>query len=72
MRDFFQEQLHQLNQEMIRMGAACEEIIELASRSLTDYSADLAKSVSAVGAAEVSYRWFQWYARSRRSARQPH
>ena len=50
MRDFFQEQLHQLNQEMIRMGAACEEIIELASRSLTDYSADLAKSVSTVGA----------------------
>ena len=50
MRAFFQEQLHQLNQEMIRMGAACEEIIELASRSLTDYSADLAKSVSAVGA----------------------
>ena len=49
MRDFFQEQLHQLNQEMIRMGAACEEIIELASRSLTDYSADLAKSVSTVG-----------------------
>ena len=32
------------------MGAACEEIIELASRSLTDYSADLAKSVSTVGA----------------------
>ena len=50
MRDFFQEQLHQLNQELIRMGAACEEIIELASRSLTDYSADLAKSVSTVGA----------------------
>ena len=50
MRDFFQEQLHQLNQELIRMGAACEEIIELASRSLTDYSVDLAKSVSTVGA----------------------
>ena len=49
MRDFFQEQLHQLNQEMIRMGAACEEIIELASRSLTDYSTNLAKSVSTVG-----------------------
>ena len=49
MRDFFQEQLNQLNQELIRMGAACEEIIELASRSLTDYSADLAKSVSTVG-----------------------
>ena len=50
MRDFFQEQLHQLNQELIRMGAACEEIIDLASRSLTDYSADLAKHVSTVGA----------------------
>ena len=50
MRDFFQEQLNQLNQELIRMGAACEEIIEVASRSLTDYSADLAKSVSTVGA----------------------
>ena len=50
MRDFFQEQLNQLNQELLRMGAACEEIIELASRSLTDYSADLAKSVSTVGA----------------------
>ena len=50
MRVFFQEQLHQLNQEMIRMGAACEEIIELASRSLTGYSADLAKSVRIVGA----------------------
>ena len=50
MRDFFQEQLKQLNQELIRMGATCEEIIELASRSLTDYSADLAKSVSTVGA----------------------
>ena len=50
MRDFFQEQLNQLNQELIRMGAACEEIIALASRSLTDYSADLAKSVSTVGA----------------------
>ena len=49
MRDLFQEQLNQLNQELIRMGAACEEIIELASRSLTDYSADLAKSVSTVG-----------------------
>ena len=50
MRDFFQEQLNQLNQELIKMGAACEEIIALASRSLTDYSADLAKSVSTVGA----------------------
>ena len=50
MRNFFQEQLNQLNRELIRMGADCEEIIALASRSLTDYSADLAKSVSRVGA----------------------
>ena len=50
MRDFFQEQLNQLNQELIRMGAACEEIIELASRSLTDYSAELTRSVSTIGA----------------------
>ena len=50
MREVFQEQLHQLNQELIRMGAACEEIIALASRSLTDYSAALAENVSTVGA----------------------
>ena len=50
MRDFFQEQLNQLNHELIKMGAACEEIIALASRSMTDYSADLAKNVSTVGA----------------------
>ena len=50
MRDFFQEQLNELNQELIRMGAACEEIIDLASRSLTDYSTDLASHVSAIGA----------------------
>ena len=50
MRDFFQEQLNQLNHELIRMGAACEEIISLASKSLTDYSEDLAKQVNTVGA----------------------
>ena len=49
MRDFFQEQLHELNLELTRMGAACEEIISLASKSLTDYSADLAKQVQTVG-----------------------
>ena len=49
MRDFFQEQLHALNQELTKMGAACEEIISLASHSLTDYSADLAKQVQTVG-----------------------
>ena len=50
MRDFFQEQLKQLNQELIRMGAACEEIIALASHSLTDYSEELAKNATTVGA----------------------
>ena len=49
MRDFFQEQLHALNQELTKMGATCEEIISLASQSLTDYSADLAKQVQTVG-----------------------
>ena len=50
MRDLFQEQLAQLHQELTKMGAACEKIIALASRSLTDYSADLAKQVGTVGA----------------------
>ena len=50
MRDYFQEQLKQLNQELTRMGAACEEIIALASHSLTDYSEELAKNASTVGA----------------------
>lgn len=49
MRDFFQEQLHELNQELIKMGAACEEIISLASQSLMDYSETLAKQVGSVG-----------------------
>ena len=37
MRDFFQEQLNELNRELTRMGAACEEIIALASHALTDW-----------------------------------
>ena len=49
MRDFFQEQLNELNLELTKMGAACEEIISLASHSLTDYSGDLAKQVQTVG-----------------------
>lgn len=49
MRDYFQEQLNYLNQELIRMGAACEEIIALASQALTNYSEDLAKHVRVVG-----------------------
>lgn len=50
MRDYFQEQLNKLNQELILMGAACEEIIALASQSLTDYNDELAKKTAVVGA----------------------
>ena len=38
MRNLYQEQLQNLNQELTRMGAACEEIIDLAAKALTDYS----------------------------------
>ena len=58
MRDFFQEQLNELNLELTRMGAACEEIISLASKSLTDYSDDLAKQGKLiVMPAECIRRW---------------
>ena len=50
MRDFFQEQLKKLNEELIKMGAACEEIIALASHSLTEYSEALAQNVTHIGA----------------------
>ena len=50
MRDFFQEQLKELHQELTVMGAACEEIITLASQALTDYNGDLAHQVQVVGA----------------------
>ena len=50
MRDFFQEQLKHLNQELILMGAACEEIIAMASESLTGYNEELAKKAAVVGA----------------------
>ena len=49
MRDFFQEQLNQLNQELIRMGAACEEIIALASHALTDWDEELVRKVNTIG-----------------------
>jgi len=49
MRDFFQEQLKQMNQELTHMGAACEEIIAMASQSLTDYNEELARKVSMIG-----------------------
>ena len=49
MRDFFQEQLNELNRELTRMGAACEEIIALASHALTDWDEELVRKVSAIG-----------------------
>ena len=49
MRDFFQEQLNELNRELTRMGAACEEIIALASDALTDWDEDLVKKVNIIG-----------------------
>ena len=50
MRDFFQEQLKELNRELVKMGADCEEIIALASGSLTGWNEELAKNVSTIGA----------------------
>lgn len=49
MRDFFQEQLNELNRELTRMGAACEEIIALASHALTDWDEELVHKVSTIG-----------------------
>ena len=50
MRDLFQEQLKKLNEELTIMGAACEEIIALASHALTDWDEELARKVSTIGA----------------------
>ena len=50
MRDFFQEQLRELNRELTIMGSACEEIIALASRSLTAWDEELVRNVSVIGA----------------------
>lgn len=50
MRNVYQEQLHRLNQELIQMGAACEEIIDLAAQSLTAYSDKLEEKTNQVGA----------------------
>ena len=50
MRNLYQEQLHNLNRELIQMGAACEEIIAFAARALTDYSPELEEKTNQVGA----------------------
>lgn len=50
MRNLYQEQLHNLNRELIQMGAACEEIIAFAAKALTDYSSELEEKTNQVGA----------------------
>ena len=50
MRDFFQEQLNELNRELTIMGAACEEIIAFAYQFLTNWDEELVKKVKKVGA----------------------
>lgn len=50
MRDFYQQQLDALDQALNQMGAACQEIIGLAGRALTEYSPALEESVKQVGA----------------------
>ena len=49
MRNLYQEQLGNLNHGLIQMGAACEEIIDLAAKALTDYSPELAEKTRQVG-----------------------
>ena len=49
MRDLFQEQLNELKRELTMMGAACEEIIALASQALTDWDAELVQKVNTIG-----------------------
>ena len=49
MRDFFQEQLSELHHELTIMGAACEEIIALASHALTDWDEELVRKVNTIG-----------------------
>ena len=46
MRNKFDQQLAQLNQEMIEMGALCEEVIALSSRALTEGNVALAAKVA--------------------------
>ena len=50
MRNLYNEQLARLNEELVKMGAACEEIIGLAARSLTDYTEFLEEKTIQIGA----------------------
>lgn len=49
MRNIFQEQLNDLHRTMTQMGAACEEIIAMASRALTQWDETLVQQVRTVG-----------------------
>ena len=51
MRNLYHEQLAQLHEELIKMGADCEEIIGLAARALTDCSDHLTEETTRIGAA---------------------
>ena len=50
MRNRFEQQLAQLNSEMIRMGALCEEVIALASKALSEGDMQLARKVGPLDA----------------------
>ena len=50
MRNHFDNQLAQLNQELTRMGEECEEIIEIVARAMTGWEDDLIKRVNTIGA----------------------
>ena len=50
MRDYFEEQLSRLKQELTLMGADCEEIIAMASQALTGLDDELVRKVKKVGA----------------------
>ena len=51
MRNRFDEQLFELNREIIKMGAMCEEAISSASKSLINGDIELAGRVKAKGSA---------------------
>ena len=46
MRSRFDEQLEQLNTEMIRMGAMCEEVIALAASALVKGDTETASQIT--------------------------
>ena len=49
MRENYENQLAQLNQNLTQMGELCEQIIDYSSRLLVSWDKDLAKQVKKVG-----------------------